>query len=69
MAKKKEEINKDGHKATIETIINTAAIALTATGTAWTINGLTHGGLGFILILSGVALEFFKYWGRKKGLW
>lgn len=62
-------MKKEDHKATIETIINTAAIALTATGTAWVINDLSHNGLGFVLILFGVILEYFKYCGRKKGLW
>jgi len=58
----------DGHKATIETIINTAAIALTATGTTWIINN-TEFWRGFILILFGIGLEFFKYWGRDRKLW
>jgi len=57
------------NKPTIETIINTAAIALTATGTTWIINGLIRNGLGFALIAAGVGLEFFKYWGRKKEYW
>ena len=57
------------HKATIDTIINTTAIALTATGTAWVVNGFTHNGLGLVLILFGAGLEFFKYWGRKKKYW
>jgi len=57
------------HKATVETMINTAAIALTATGTAWVVNGLTHKGLGFCLIAAGMALEFYKYWGRKNNYW
>ena len=57
------------HKATIDTLINTAAIALTATGTAWVVGGLTHGGMGFVLILFGAGLEFFKYWARKKKYW
>ena len=65
MAKKIEEI----HKPTIETLINTAAIAMTATGTAWVVNDLSHNGIGFILIAVGVILEFFKYWGRKKNFW
>jgi len=57
------------HKAAVETMINTAAIALTATGTSWVIDGCSHGGLGFVLILFGIGLEFFKYWGRKHNYW
>ena len=57
------------HKPIIETIINTTALALTATGTAWVVNDLSHNGLGFCLILFGAALEYFKYKGRKEGLW
>jgi len=57
------------HKPIIETIVNTTALALTATGTAWVVDGCSHGGLGFVLILFGGGLEFFKYWGRKIELW
>lgn len=68
--KQKRTSEKNGeHKATIETIINTTAIALTATGTSWVVNGFTHNGLGCTLIILGVGLEWFKYVGRKKGLW
>ena len=56
-------------KETIETIINTAAIAMTATGTLWVTNGFVHKGKGFILIAAGMALEYFKYWGRRQKLW
>ena len=56
-------------KPVIETIINTAAIALTATGTSWLVGGFVHNGLGCVLILLGVGLEFFKYWGRKNNYW
>jgi len=51
------------HKPTIETIINTAAIALTATGTTWI---LTKDSWGFLLVVFGLALEWFKYYGRDK---
>lgn len=54
------------HKPVIETIINTAALALTATGTNLAIQ---RDAFGFCLILFGAALEFFKYWGRKKEYW
>lgn len=56
-------------KTIIETLINTTAIALTATGTTWTINGFQYHGLGCALIAFGIVLEFFKYWGRSKNLW
>lgn len=62
MSGKKKELNKP----VIETIINTAAIALTGSGVPLCINGNY---LGFILILFGCGLEFFKYWGRKKKYW
>ena len=54
------------NKPVIETIVNTAAIALTGSGTAATIAG-NYAGL--ILIGVGMGLEFFKYWGRKKKYW
>lgn len=57
------------HKATIETLINTTAIAMTATGTGWIVGGFTHNGLGVLVVLFGVSLEFFKYWGRKHKYW
>jgi hypothetical protein len=57
---------KQDHKPIIETIINTTALALTATGTQWI---LTEKYMGFVLILFGAGLEFFKYWGRKNDFW
>ena len=54
------------HKPIIETIINTSALTLTATGTQWI---MTERYMGFILILFGAGMEFFKYWGRKKKYW
>ena len=54
------------HKPIIETMINTAALALTAAGTTFLLN---RDYFGFLLILFGAGLEYFKYWGRKKGLW
>ena len=56
------------HKPTVETMINTAAIAMTATGTALLVN---NGDIirGLILVAVGVALEFYKYWGRKHCYW
>lgn len=54
-------------KEIIETIINTAALALTAAGTNYAI--LEKNYYGFILIGFGAGLEFFKYWGRKRKYW
>lgn len=62
-------MTKKDHKAIIDTIVNTTAIALTATGTSWIVNNFSHNGLGFVLIIFGVGLEYFKYWARKKKLW
>lgn len=54
------------HKPIIETMINTSALALTAAGTNFL---LSKEYFGFLLIIFGASLEFFKYWGRKKMLW
>ena len=54
------------HKPIIETIINTAAIALSATGVTMLTNRDYY---GFLLVIFGAGLEFFKYWGRKKEYW
>ena len=51
------------NKPTIETIINTGAIALMVFGTNQIILGKYY---GFLVIAFAVALEFFKYWGRKE---
>jgi len=52
------------HKPTIETLINTAAIALTATGTSWLV--ASRDWWGFLLILFGLLIEWFKYFGRER---
>lgn len=54
------------NKPTIETMINTAALALTAAGTTYL---LQKDYWGFLLILFGAGLEFYKYWGRSRNLW
>ena len=59
-------MNENDHKPTIETMINTAAIALTASGTAMLIQREIF---GFLLVIIGSGLEFFKYWGRKNKYW
>ena len=53
-------------KPVIETMINTAAIALTGAGTAAVIAGKYS---GLLLIAVGMGMEFFKYWGRKNKYW
>ena len=62
------------HKPVIETMINTAALALTSFGvlTITSSNGdLTYACIakGLILIAFGAGLEYFKYLGRFKNLW
>ncbi len=59
----KEEIK---HKPLIETLINTAAIAVSGMG----VMNLRDGNyIGFAMIVFGAGLEFFKYWGRKNNYW
>jgi len=65
MEKKKKEIKKD-HKPIIETLINTTALTMTSLGTIALTNGLYK---GYLLIIFGMALEFYKYWGRKNNYW
>lgn len=56
----------DKHKATIETMINTIAIAFTTFGVA----AVTARDLfGFLVIAFGMGLEFLKYYGRSKKYW
>ena len=57
---------KQENKPVIETMINTAALALTAFGVNCI---LARDYYGFIVIIFGGALEFYKYWGRNKGYW
>ncbi len=62
----------DGHKATIETMINTAALALTSFA-IYTLTQAPDGWgqwvRGLILLFVGMSLEFLKYKGRQKKLW
>ena len=53
-------------KPIIETIINTAALSLTAYGV---IEIQKQNYYGFIVVLFGMFLEFIKYHGRKNRLW
>jgi len=59
-------MKKQDHKATIETIINTSAIALTAFGVMEITSGRP---VGYIAVCFGVGLELLKYWGRNKSFW
>jgi len=54
------------HKPIIETMINTVALAMTSFGVI-AITNMDY--YGFLVITFGMALEFFKYWGRSKDLW
>ena len=58
--------NKKNNKPLVETMINTSALALTATGTSFLL-GKDY--WGFLIILFGMGLEFFKYKGRQLKLW
>lgn len=66
MTKKKEMRRTNDTKPIIETIINTCALAITSAGTVMLLNKENY---GFLLILFGAGLEFFKYWGRNKRYW
>ena len=59
-------MNIEEHKPIIETIINTAALAITSFGTALI---LTKDYYGFLCIAFGMGIEFFKYYGRTKKFW
>ena len=54
------------NQATIETIINTSAIALTTFGVTQIMGSKWE---GYVAVLFGMGLEFIKYYGRKKKLW
>jgi hypothetical protein len=67
-----EEMNEDKHKPIIETLINTAAIALSAFGVTLITKescSVEQFVRGIILIVFAAGLEFFKYWGRKGKYW
>ena len=59
-------MSEQKNKPLIETIINTTALGLTAAGTSF---ALARDYYGFVLIIFGASLEYFKYWGRNKKLW
>lgn len=51
------------NKPFIESLINTAAMTLMAAGVAML---LAENMFGFGLVLTGLGIEWFKYWGRRK---
>tara|TARA_R100001480_G_scaffold29257_1_gene39777 strand:- start:3071 stop:3256 length:186 start_codon:yes stop_codon:yes gene_type:complete len=61
-------MKKQQHKPIIETIINTTALALTSYGILQ-ITGSGRVFQGYVAVLFGMALEYFKYIGRDRGLW
>ena len=54
---------KQTNKPVIETAINGAALMLIAVGAVQITAGAMN---GYFMVLFGVALEWFKYWGRRK---
>ncbi len=59
-------MSQQTNKPIIETIINTAAIALTAYGTLQITSGILW---GYLAVAVGVGLELLKYYGRNKKYW
>lgn len=57
---------KQQNKPMIETMINTAALALTPLGVLQITSGNPW---GYVMVVFGVTLEFIKYWGRKQNYW
>lgn len=57
------------HKATIETVVNTIALALTSFGVLKITQATGDDWRGYTAICFAVFLEYFKYWGRHKKLW
>ena len=54
------------HKPVMDTMLNTAAIAISAFGVLQVQNGQYK---GLLLVGFAAALEFLKYWGRKNKYW
>lgn len=57
------------HKPAIETIINSAALAMTSYGVLQITQGSPNFPFGYLALITGVGLEWFKYIGRQKKLW
>ena len=51
------------NKPLIESLINTAAMSLMAAGVVML---LARDVFGIALLLTGLVMEWFKYWGRRK---
>lgn len=61
---------REEHKATIETLINTSALALSSFGVMQMMGAFEATFIqGCLCLLAGMGLEFFKYKGRAKKLW
>lgn len=60
---------KNKNKPIIETLINTSALALTSFGVQQIITGSPRFPFGYMALLMGMTLEFFKYRGRERKLW
>ena len=54
---------KQANKPTIEAAINGAALMLIAFGAIQITQGDFN---GYLMVMFGVGLEWFKYWGRRK---
>ena len=54
---------KQANKPTIEAAINGAALMLIAFGAIQITQGIIN---GYLMVLFGVGLEWFKYWGRRR---
>lgn len=68
MANKKTK-TEEIRKPVIETLINSAALALFSYGTAEVIKGSPNFPFGYLSIIVGMLLEFAKYYGRKREFW
>lgn len=58
--------NLTQNKPVIETLINTAALALVTYAVSQII---AENYYGFLVLLVAMGLEFYKYWGRKNKFW
>ena len=63
---KKKIKAKNMNRPIIESLINTAALAITSYGVLQITTGNPKGYIG---VLFGIAIEYFKYWGRLQELW
>lgn len=54
------------NKPIIETMLNTAALAISSFGVVEITQGKYY---GFLCVIFAAALEWFKYYGRHKDIW